>query len=62
MKPTLVIAEENASTLNNMMQQFAKDFDIVSSTSQGDELYNIVKEKNLTWLLWTLSCLTMTAL
>lgn len=45
MKPTLVIAEENASTLNNMMQQFAKDFDIVSSTSQGDELFNIVKEK-----------------
>ena len=43
-KQTVIIAEENSATLKEMVDQFAEEYEVLASTSDGQELLNLIKK------------------
>ena len=43
-KQTVIIAEENSTTLKEMVDQFAKEYEVVASTSDGQKLFDLIKK------------------
>lgn len=43
-KQTVIIAEENSTTLKEMVDQFAKEYEVVASTNDGQKLFDLIKK------------------
>ena len=43
---TIIVAEENVNLRKEVIERFAKDYDVIASTNDGNELFNLIKDKS----------------